>query len=313
MKRSISRANSLAAIAGLGALPLLGRPARADDALRMAAVPFDVTAAPYYADAMGFFKKAGANVSLMAFSTNGSVIAAAVAGGSVDIGTSNLVSLATGHMHNVPFTIVAPAGMFSASAPTTVLMVPQSSPLRTAKDLEGKTIAVNALKTISQFAPQAWIDKNGGNSSAVKFIETNVSDMLAGLAAGRLDAAVVTEPFITTASKTSRLFANCFEAIAPSFLISAYFTTVEFARAHADAIRRFQAAILESSKWGNANHAKSAEILAKAAKLDESNIRSTVRSVYAERLDPAQIQPVIDVTAKYGGGTAFPAEELIFR
>lgn len=262
---------------------------------------------------MGFFKKAGINVQLEAFSTNGSVIAAAVVGGSMDIGTSNLVSLATGHLHNVPFTIVAPAGPYSLTAPTSVLMVPLSSPLRTARDLEGKTVACNSLKTISQFGPQAWIDKNGGTSSAVKFIELSVPDIVVALGRGSLDAALVTEPFITAASKVARVFANVFDAIAPHFLISGYFSTVEWARSHADAVRRFQAAMSETARWANANHPKTAEILAKAANISEDSIRQTVRSVYAEHLEAAQTQPVIDVTAKYGGGTSFPAEEIMFR
>jgi hypothetical protein len=38
-----------------------------------------------------------------------------------------------------------------------------------------------------------------------------------------------------------------------------------------------------------------------------------LRTVFAERLEATQIQPVIDLTAKYGGIAPFSAEQLIFR
>lgn len=302
------------AVAASGAFAALARRAGADEPpLRIAVAPFDGTALPYYAEAMGFYKKVGVTVDLTSFSSNGSVIAAAVAGGSIDIGSSNLVSLATGHLRNVPFTIVAPSGLFRLSSPTSMLMVPKSSPLRTAKDLSGKTIAVNALRTMSQFAPMAWIDENGGDSSAVNFVEVATRDMLPGLVSGHVDAAVIEQPFLSADADALRPFANVYAAVGSSFLLSALFTTIAFARARTDLVRRFQTATLAAAHWANLHHAETAPILAKVAKIEPSVIESMPRAAFGERLDPALIQPVIDVTVKYDGGTAFPAADLIFR
>jgi hypothetical protein len=55
------------------------------------------------------------------------------------------------------------------------------------------------------------------------------------------------------------------------------------------------------------------DILGAVTHTDPSSIRAMNRSVLAERLDPVYIQPVIDVTARYGGITPFKAEELIFK
>jgi hypothetical protein len=36
------------------------------------------------------------------------------------------------------------------------------------------------------------------------------------------------------------------------------------------------------------------------------------RIIYADRINPSEVQPVIDVAVKYGNIAAFPAQQLIF-
>jgi len=59
-----------------------------DMPLRLATAPLDVSAQPYYALKYGFFKNAGlTNVTLETIAT-GAAMAAAVAGGAIDIAVS---------------------------------------------------------------------------------------------------------------------------------------------------------------------------------------------------------------------------------
>lgn len=312
--RAIRRREALAAFGALGAAAALGgRAGAAEETLRVAGVPFDQTAEPYYARAMGFYRKAGLAVELDSFSTSGAAIAAAVSGGAMDIGVSNIPSLAAAHARGVPFVILAPAGIYTSASPVDALMVAKSSPIRTARDLEGKTVAVNGLKSIAQFGPQAWIDQNGGRSEKVNFVEIPASQTIPALESGRVDAGLVIEPFLSAGKNVARVLANCFDAIAPRFIVSGFFTTPAWARAHADTVRRFQQAMEQTAVWANANHAETAKILAQASKIPEARINATNRVAYAERADPALIQPVIDIVAKYGGGKKFPAEELLYH
>ena len=50
----------------------------------------------------------------------------------------------------------------------------------------------------------------------------------------------------------------------------------------------------------------------KYTKIDPAVLATMARSHYAEQLTPGLIQPLIDVSAKYNGFTAFPAPELIY-
>jgi NitT/TauT family transport system substrate-binding protein len=310
----LSRSRVLAALAGACAAPTFLRGASADDAvIKIAAVPFDVTAQPYYCDALGLFKKVGLSVELDSFTTSGAVIAASVASGTMDIGVSNLVSLATAHVKGLPFVIIAPSALYSYKAPADALMVPLDSPIKTAQDLNGKTIGTNGLKNITEFGPRAWIDQHGGDSTTVKFVEIAPPEQGPAMAQGRIDAACVTEPYLEPTKKVARVLANCFDAIAPTFMISGFFTTLDWARAHANAVKEFQDAMRQSARWANANQDKSAVILAQAAKVDPDAVRKMYRAVYTDKLDPALMQPVIDVTAKYAGLARFDANDLIYH
>lgn len=314
MQRAIFLRNAIAGAAATAALRMAVQPVRASDAvLRMAAVPFDSTAEPYFGDAIGVFKKYGIAAELNSFSSNGAAIAAAVLGGDMDIGVSNVPSLALAHLKKLPFVIVAGSGLYTASAPLDTLLVPFGSPIHTAKDFEGKTVAVNGLNSIAQYGPAAWIDQNGGDSSKVKFIELPVAEMPSALAQGRIDAAQIAEPFLSAGKNVARAVVNSFDAIAPRFMISAFFTTQAWADAHPDLVRRYQVAMRETAKWSNANHAKTAAILAKVSKIDLATLTSMNRTVYPESLDPALIQPVIDITARYGHTSRFAAEDLIYH
>ena len=67
--------------------------------------------------------------------------------------------------------LIGPGGLYTSKTPSTYLIVPKGSPYRTASDLNGKTVAVNTLRGLPQYGTQAWIDKNGGDSKRVKFVE----------------------------------------------------------------------------------------------------------------------------------------------
>ena len=275
-------------------------------------VPIDAGAEVYYAKDMGFFTKAGLDVDIQA-GANGGAVTAAVAGNAIDIGYADTVSIASGVARNVPFVIVAPAGMSLSSAPTNLLLVSANSPIHSAKDLDGKVIAGSGLGTISGYGPRAWIEANGGDLSTVKFVELPFPQMQSALDAGRVDAVMIAEPFLSVARKTDRVLSAPYDTVAKEFLVSAYFANTAWAKDHADVLNRFISAIHEAAVWANANHAKSAEILLKYAKMDPEAAAGMVRVHYGETLNPAWLQPVINVAAKYSKFPPFPAADLIYK
>jgi NitT/TauT family transport system substrate-binding protein len=311
--RSITRSTALRLSAGAALAPLLPGIARADDALiRMATINIDSTAQPYYALDGGFFKANGLRVEFQQFN-NGQAIAGAVAGGALDIAISNVVAMTQAHAKNVPFVIVAPGAVYLASAPTTIMMVPKNSPIQSARDLVGKTVACNGINGIPQYCTRAWVDKAGGDSATMKFVEMNFAQMMDALGAARVDAACVTEPFITEAKTTGRAIGTPFDACAPRFMLSVFIATREWANANRDTVKRFQAANAQAAAWSNKNLDKTADILMKYTKLPEATVRTMKRAVFAEKWDPADSQPIVDLTAKYGNVPRFAIDDMLFR
>jgi NitT/TauT family transport system substrate-binding protein len=289
------------------------RPALADDTLRIGALLLDNTAEVFYARELGMFKRAGLDVDITTFPSGGAA-ASALVGGAVDISISDTLTMVEAHSRNVPLTYLAPATVYTKALPAYALLVGADSPIRVARDFNGKTVATNALKNILQVPTEAWIDNNGGDSKTVKFIEVPFPTMGAAILDGRIDAASISEPFITNAldSGKFRMISVSERNVAPEFMFSGWTTTTDYAAAHPDTIKKFVAVMLESARWGNANRPQSAQILVGVNKMSPEVAAKMMRSYYGEKLSGALLQPVIDAAVKYGAiASSFPAAEII--
>jgi NitT/TauT family transport system substrate-binding protein len=266
-------------------------------------------AAVFYANDLGFFKDNGLNVEVQLIE-NGAAIAAAVASGAVDVAQANIVSLATAHDKGLPFVVLVPAALYSSTSPTTALVVAKNSPFKQAKDLDGKTIGINGVKNITQIGLMAWMDQNGGDSRTVKFLELPFAQMAAAIAAGRIDAGVVAEPNLSAAiAGDARVLAPVYTAIAPSFVIGAWFATGDWVKSHPALAKRFATAMSQAAEWANKHPDLSAKIVEKYTKV--AIVPGMKRIVYPEKIDLAPMQPPIDAAAKYSVIKAsFPASDL---
>jgi ABC-type nitrate/sulfonate/bicarbonate transport system substrate-binding protein len=281
------------------AAPLLPIRAVAADAIRVIGLPIDTGLEVQYAQAAGLVEQSGLSLQVQTMYA-GAAVQAAIAGGAADIGLTNVSSLATAREKGLPLVMVAPAGLYTSKEPSSVLMVATDSPLRTARDLNGKIVAVNGLKSISQLGPQIWIDKNGGDSTTVHFIDMPFAEMPQALATHRIDAALVAEPQATTAKKEARVFAPVYDAIGPRFLITAWFSTTSWVAANTDLARKFAAMIYRTAAWSNAHHQQTADVLIGVTKLDPAIVRAMPRVVFAESGDPSSLKPHLDAALKYG-------------
>jgi NitT/TauT family transport system substrate-binding protein len=279
--------------------------------LRVAGIPIDIAGAAYYALDQGFFSKYGLDVEIVQLA-NGAVVAAAVAGGSIDIGNGNSIAMATAHEHGIPFKLIAPSGAYNKSDPTSGIIVPEGSPIKTASDLNGKIIGVNGLRNIAEIQTRAWIDKNGGNSSTVQFVEMTFAEAAPGILSGRVAAGEIEEPQLDAALASGlRSIGSPGEAIASVWIEGGYFCNASFAQEHPDVVKKVASAIRDANDWANKNHAAAWAILAKYSK---ATLMPKHRVYYPARLDAAQLQPLIDAAARYGVLKAtFPASDLFVQ
>jgi NitT/TauT family transport system substrate-binding protein len=310
------RATFLTAAAAAGTVTLFpSRPARAGATVRIGVLPLDNTAEVLYAHELGMFAKAGLDVDIQIL-RNGSASAAAMAGGATDLGSTDALSMAAAHSHGLPLTYIAPAAVFTRANPSFALMVPAGSAIASAKDCNGKTLAVSSAKGLVQISTQTWIDNNGGDSKTVKFIEVPFPAMGEAMASGAVDAASESEPFVTNLLGMGkfRVISVADKNIAPEFMFSGWATTNDWANENTAIVEKLVGVFASVAKWANANRPLSAQILMKASNMPEEVATRMDRSYYGGRLDTSLLQPVIDSAAKYGAiAKPFPAREVFYR
>ena len=253
---------------------------------------FDAEA--YYAQELGLFTKHGLAVEVQRL-RGGPDVQAAIAGGSFQIGDTNVLSLAAAKQHGQSITVIAPGAQYTAAVPTSLLVVLPDSPFHSAKDLNGRTVTGISVGGLDQLYIDVWLDKNGGDIGSVKYVELPPSAMVASLLAGRVDAASLSEPFLDLERSKLRVLARDVEAVAPNIMITAWFSTSEWAAKNPTLVKAFGEAISEAASWANKNPEAAAKILGKYMAIDEPRIHVQ----YAQKLDPALIQPVLDGAAKY--------------
>lgn len=281
--------------------------------VRVAVIPLENSAQAFYAKDMGFFAKEGLDAELVPIQS-GSAVASAVAGNAVDVGFASLIPLALAHRKNIPFVLIAPGAFWTQSAKNDALFVAKNSAIRSAKDLDGKTLTCAGLGTLTEYAARLWIDKNGGDASTVKFVEMGYSAMPAALAAGRIDAALVNEPYLGAVKSDGRVLGYAFDAVGKEYMIGGWFGNAQWAKDHPDLVKRFAAAMRDAADWANdpKNREKTTAILETYTKIDPALAATMIHVHFGDALTAAVVQPQVDLAAKYGNFATFPASQIIY-
>jgi NitT/TauT family transport system substrate-binding protein len=306
MKRAVFAGGMLA----LGAASA----ARAQSALpvvRVAMPPIDAASQVYYAQQKGFFKKVGLTVQILPIN-EGASVAAAVAGGTADIGQANLSSLCAAFLRGLPFVAIAGANTYDSKTHQSELVVAMNSKIHDAKDLNGKTIAVGGLKNVQEVGFNKWMDTTGGNWTSTHILEIPFSATADAIVTGRIDAAMMAEPELgaALAAKKVKIIATPFDSIGKQWILGTWFTTRDFAKAHPDVVKLYAQAMVLAANWANHNQTESGKILEASTGIPVD--ANTSRVVFANRLETRDMQPLIDASAKYGGlKNSFPAAQLL--
>ena len=203
----------------------------------------------------GFFSKRGLDVTVKT-AAGGAAIIPAVVSGDTQFGGSNVVSVLIAATKGLPIHMVA-AGTFGPQAEKddwSAVLVKDASPIRSARDLEGKTMAVNTLQNVATETAIAALDKLGADASKVKFTEVDFPDMLAAVDAGRVDAAFEIEPFVTAGmGQGLRRVVSPYYGTKPDLQIGSYVATKEYVQEHPDVVKAFRDGVQDTAAWAEEN------------------------------------------------------------
>jgi NitT/TauT family transport system substrate-binding protein len=312
MQHSRTRFLSLAAAPLVAGVPLAAR-SQSAEVLRVGTTPNDSYAEPFYAQDEGFFQRAGLNVEVHPF-PNGAGVTTALAGNAIDVGITNPISLANAVEHGIEFAFFAAAALYNRNE--LALCVAQNAPIHDAKDLDGKTVGVTAIKDANSLHIVAWMDRNGGDSSTVQLVEMPFSAMAPAVLRGTVAAAPIAEPALTTALATGQIreLAHPMDVYGKHFMIGGYFARRDWIVANRPVLRKFVDAVYATARWANAHPLESSAILAKYSRAKPEVLEHMNRAPYGDAFGPQLFQPYLDIGYKYKYiGKHFNASDLMVR
>jgi len=193
--------------------------------------------------------------------------------------------------------MVAPSIAYDNSRPNTAIAVLGDGPIRSAKDLNGKTMGILSLQGILALFAKVWLDKNGGDSRQVQLIELAPPEMLAAMQRGTVAAALMVDPFYTSALSQIRVLGYPEGSVGDRHVSTAWFALNSWADQNPAETKAFAQIVSEAGRWANdpANVARATAIVAK-------NLGQPVdlgKTTWATAWDSATMQPILTEAYRY--------------
>lgn len=195
-----------------------------------------------------------------------------VLSGKYDFGQLNAPAVLAARANNVPVTSVATIATSNgdpADFPIQIV-VPTGSDISSPSDLVGKKVATDTLYQLPDFGMRAALLDSNVDPADLHIVEIPFAEMGAALKAGKVDAAVVTEPFGTILRKAGAVRDLLSTSIgqpegSPQAVI---LSSEKFVNENKDVVAKFQKAVDETLDYAVAHDAELRATLPTYTKLD---------------------------------------------
>jgi NitT/TauT family transport system substrate-binding protein len=181
-----------------------------------------------------------------------------------------------------------------------LILAAADSPIKSPKDLAGKTIAINAFKNIAELTAKATLEAANVDTKTVTFKEMAFPDMQAAVQNKTVDAAFMVEPFITRAQRAAGQVKILDAASGPTdnIPIAGYATSGEFAKNNPKTVAAFQRAIAKGQ--ADAGDRPTVEpLLVEYAKVDKETAALVHFGAFPTTLDASRLQRVTELMQRY--------------
>jgi NitT/TauT family transport system substrate-binding protein len=284
--------------AGMAVLAsVLSGPARAADKVTFGYFPVADFLMAFIAKDQGFFDRHGVDATLQLMANNATSIPAALIGDSIQIGGTTVPVVMEADDNGLDVKLVANGGVTYDGFHAVALVVPTDSPVKTAKDLEGKTIGLTGIDNLADILLVKWLQLNGADPQKVHIVETNIQQMPDIMRAKALDGVIAIEPFMSRilAAGTGRVFAydQDVEPVGSSTMVWA--VAGSYAQAHPQTIKNIRAALDDALAYHKAHPDQDDATIAHYVPVPLAILKTLPRSAYANQVNPAQIKYLSDV------------------
>ncbi|TCO60721.1 ABC transporter substrate-binding protein [Actinocrispum wychmicini] len=183
----------------------------------------------------------------------------------------------------------------------TALCALPDSGIRTPKDLAGKAIGVNALKSNVELTTRAVLQANDVDPNSVQFKVIPTSNALNALQTKQIPVMSLQEPNLTVAKQTLGVVVVADRATGPvaDFPIAGYATSAKFAKANPRTVAAFQRAMAKGQ--GDVADRQTLEsTLLSYGGVDQNIVKLVVIGFFPTSIDRTRLQRVADLMQTYG-------------
>jgi NitT/TauT family transport system substrate-binding protein len=249
--------------------------------------PANISNVPLYLGiSKGFFKAEGLSVTADVDLGAGSTVEAVI-GGQVDMAWSNISGVVQPYSQGIGLRLVA---VSDRAAPHSLeVLVKNSSPARTLRDLVGKKVAILAPTTTCAWVMGEELIREGLKPNAINTTVVAPADHPTVLDAGQVDASCTTDPS-KTAMQQQLGARSVFDAGAGGQLVGGYVVSSAYASQHPKTIAAFQRAFAKSAQYANDHPDEVSAQLTSYAHVDRSIADKVAVNKYVSDVGVASVR-----------------------
>ncbi|MEV0617911.1 ABC transporter substrate-binding protein [Nonomuraea sp. NPDC050404] len=262
--------------------------------LKVATLPAIDSAAIYVAVNQGLFEKEGLDVTPEILQSSPDAIPMMVKG-EIDAAFGNYVSMFAAHDKQALKLRILAEGSRAAPDSLSIMALP-NSPIKTPKDLEGKTINVNVLHNFQELALTQVLKANNVDPTTIKYVQVTFQSIMPSWKDGQIDAAYLGEPMVTSATSTmgARKILDPASGPAAEFPISGYVSTQDWYDKYPKTAAAFQRAIHNAAKLMEKNREVVAKVLPNFTQIDAATAATVTFPYFSSNDNPVRLQRVAD-------------------
>jgi NitT/TauT family transport system substrate-binding protein len=250
----------------------------------------------------GFFKAQGLNVTIDPVAASDNLVPSLLAH-TYGITSENYVGMFQEEQQNPQLGLKVIADDLQASPSTFDLVVPKGSPITTASQLSGKTIAFPGVGTsIGTLSVDVLLSAYHLGPNSIKIIPVPFPEMPAAMAKHEFDAAFVTEPFITIMEAAgAHPLADVMTGPMLNFPISCWAATGWFASKYPKTVAAFTRAIDQAQQVAANNQPLVRKLLPGYIKGLQPQIANVMAlGTFNTTVSLTRMERVADIMEQYG-------------
>ncbi len=290
----------LVALAGAGCGSPPGSPSAEKPNLVIATVPKASAAGLYIAQQEGFFRQAGLNVKILSVGSDATLPSDLLNGG-IDVLDGAYPGFIEAQVHGGGKFHILADGYAGAPNVDEIVVLPRSG-ITSARQLAGRTIAVNALDSIAALLVSSTLESVGVPPSKVHLVAMPFPAMPAALKAHRIDAAYEAEPYLSEAEVQAGA-ENLIDVNAgatQNFAIDGYVATVRWCQRYPKTAAAVARAIDRGQALADTDRPLVQGVLQKYASISEQTAAIMALGDFPTNVDAAHLQRVPDLMQSFG-------------